>query len=84
MLDECSPEEWIFLINNAEYIFTDSFHGIIFSTIFEKKFIALKREYTEDINNRLIDYLDTIDEKDKYMLVPSYDKLKKMNWNLVK
>ena len=83
-LDDCSPEEWIYLIENCEYVITDSFHGIVFSTIFEKKFIALKREYTEDINNRLMDYLDTIDEKDKYMVVPNFVKLKKIKWDYKK
>ncbi len=83
-LDNCSPEEWLYLIKNAEYIFTDSFHGIIFSCIFEKNFIALKRDYKENINNRLIDFLNTIDESDKYMLVPNYEKLSKISWNYKK
>jgi len=26
----CSPENWLYLIDNAEYIFTDSFHGAVF------------------------------------------------------
>ena len=48
-IDNCSPEEWIWLIHNAEYIITDSFHGVVFSTIFNKKFFVLKRYYTENI-----------------------------------
>ena len=79
-LDDCSPEEWIYLIENSEYVITDSFHGIVFSTIFEKKFVAIKRDYKEDINNRLIDYLNTINESDKYISSSNLD-LKKLNWN---
>lgn len=30
-------EDFLSLINNAEYVFTDSFHGTIFSLLFEKK-----------------------------------------------
>lgn len=83
-INNCSPAQWIYLIKNAEYIFTDSFHGTVFSTIFEKKFIVLKRDYTQNINNRLIDYLDTIDESDKSMLIPNYEKIKEMNWDYKK
>jgi hypothetical protein len=33
-----APTEWLFLISNAEYILTNSFHGTVFSVIFNKKF----------------------------------------------
>ena len=32
-----SIQDWLYLIKNAEYIFTDSFHGLCFSLIFNKK-----------------------------------------------
>lgn len=33
------PQEWLWLLNNAEYVVTNSFHGIAFSINFNKKFI---------------------------------------------
>jgi hypothetical protein len=30
--------EWLEILDNAEYVFTDSYHGTIFSLIFEKQF----------------------------------------------
>ena len=39
-----SVSEWLYLIKNAKYIITDSFHGAVFSIIFEKQFIALMHE----------------------------------------
>lgn len=39
-LIDISPEEWLGLIQNAEEIFTNSFHGTVFSLIFEKKFYS--------------------------------------------
>lgn len=42
-IPEAGPSEWLNLIKNAEYIFTDSFHGCIFSTIFEKEVFLFKR-----------------------------------------
>lgn len=35
-----SPSEWIALFRDAEFIITDSFHGTVFSIIFQKPFIT--------------------------------------------
>lgn len=35
-----NPEEFLNLINNAEFVFTSSFHGVVFSIIFNKRFYA--------------------------------------------
>lgn len=32
------PQEFLWLLSNASYIVSDSFHGMVFSTIFEKNF----------------------------------------------
>lgn len=40
-LPDVGPGEFIYLVNNAEYVVTDSFHGICFSLIFQKKLIAI-------------------------------------------
>lgn len=37
------PSEWINLIKNAEYICTDSFHGTVFSLIYNKLFFTFRR-----------------------------------------
>ena len=34
--------EWLWLYNNSKAVFTDSFHGTIFSIIFKKPFITLR------------------------------------------
>lgn len=34
-------EEWLYFIRNAEYVVTDSFHGMAFSIIFNKQFVCL-------------------------------------------
>jgi hypothetical protein len=33
-----APAEWLCLMSNAEYVLTNSFHGTVFSVIFNKKF----------------------------------------------
>jgi len=42
-IKDASPEEFLKLIKNAKYILTDSYHGVLFSLIFNKEFFALKR-----------------------------------------
>lgn len=37
----CSVEEWISSINEAEFVITDSFHGMVFSIVFNKPFIVI-------------------------------------------
>lgn len=84
LINDCSPENWIWLINNAEIVITDSFHGAIFATIFHKKFIILKREYGIDINNRMIDYLKTIKEEDKFIHSSELKNISDFKWDYVK
>ena len=42
-ITEAGPSEWLNLIKNSEYVFTDSFHGCIFSAIFHKEMVLYKR-----------------------------------------
>lgn len=39
-----SVEEWLYNIKNAEFVITDSYHGMIFSIIFKKQFIVIKNQ----------------------------------------
>ena len=36
----CRPEEFLSWIKNATYVFTNSFHGTVFSLLYHKKFIS--------------------------------------------
>lgn len=38
------PLLFLSLYNNAEYIITDTFHGTVFATIYEKKFVVIKND----------------------------------------
>lgn len=42
-LFDVAPNDFIGLIQNAEYICTDSFHGTVFSLLFHKKFYLFRR-----------------------------------------
>lgn len=67
-----SCESFIQIFNNAKYIITDSYHGSVFSLIFNKPFICLRNEWRGNdrfddlclrfnINNRFIENLNKMD-----------------------
>lgn len=78
---DCSLQEWIWLIHNAEYIITDSFHGAAFSTNFQKKFVVTKRKEKFDMNARLFDFLNLINESDKYINLSEFETIKALEWD---
>lgn len=80
-VNDCSPEEWIWLIHHADYIISDSFHCIVFSTIFEKRFFAVTRYFTVDINVRLTDFLETIRHKEKMILNCEFKSADEYKWD---
>ena len=47
-----SPEEFLNLIKNADYVIASSFHAIVFATIFKKRFMAFIPPYA---SNRVMD-----------------------------
>lgn len=56
--DDYGPEEFVAFIQGAAYIYTDSYHGVLFSIIFQKPFYCLrdncvKNERVNDVRERL-------------------------------
>lgn len=60
-IKDASPEEWLKLIANSSYVFTNSFHGLAFSLIFEKQFAVELLPPPAITNARLIELLDKLD-----------------------
>lgn len=52
------PIDFIYYLYHADYVVTNSFHGTVFSVIFEKKFVCVPMQGT---SSRMIDLLNTID-----------------------
>ena len=59
-LYDVGPKEFVRLFRDAEYIFTDSFHGAAFSINFEKQFVVFERDKNTKVskNSRLYDLLE--------------------------
>ena len=63
-LHDVGPFEYLELIDNAEFVITNSFHAVAFSSIFEKKLIYYLKD---ELSNRILELLSMmeIEEFDK-------------------
>lgn len=52
-LADVDPSQFLFLVKNAKYVFTDSFHAIAFSIIYEKQFFVFNRSQNGEMNDRI-------------------------------
>ena len=74
------PAEFISLIENSEMVFTDSFHGTVFSLLFHRLFFTVQRPYQEgfgEMSSRLETLLDMVEMRER--LVDSVDQYKKVD-----
>lgn len=77
---ECSPQNWLWLVHHAEYVVTDSFHGLAFSTIFKRRFIAVERKKS-NLGNRITDFLCTIGQENKYVQIDRLASWDDLDWD---
>ncbi len=62
------PEVFLGAIKNSQYVFTDSYHGMIFSIVFEKPFWSIERQYqTYDQSSRQKSLLSLLDIPERYI-----------------
>lgn len=59
---EAGPREFLWYIENAKVILTDSFHAMSFSTIFHKSFYVFLRDTggQKSMNDRITDFLNNV------------------------
>lgn len=57
------PAEFLDFIKSAELFFTDSFHGVVFSILFSKPFIVLKRGAMNSRIDTLLNKFDLVNRK---------------------
>lgn len=57
-----SPEEWLWLIDNAKLVYTDSFHGTVFSILFRTPFVVTER-IGDGCESKMTSRIDTLLEK---------------------
>jgi hypothetical protein len=62
-----TPGQFLGLIKSAKYVLTNSFHGAVFSILFEKDFVCFPRDNAKDKKNlRMIELLDLVGLKARF------------------
>lgn len=75
---DISPADFVGLIRDAEYIFTDSFHCVAFSLIYHKEFYAFDRVSKWGVmNSRIIDLLTEVGCGERFYSIDSSELLYK-------
>ena len=80
-----SPEEFIWLVENATVIFTDSFHACVFSILFHKIFRVFRRNENgfEDMFDRIESLLEKFNLQENIFNGCNLNLLDSTNWNEV-
>ena len=60
-----SPDQWLSLIRNAQFVITDSFHGVALSIVFNVPFVALLKSTEPGQNARIIELLERLSLSDR-------------------
>lgn len=64
-----SPEEFVWMIHHCKRMYTDSFHGVVFSILFHKDFYVYQRGYVgvPDQSSRIINILSIMNLEDQFI-----------------
>lgn len=87
--EAAGPIQFLSLIRNASYVMTDSFHGTIFSLIFEKQFITFKRFKDNDKkgqNSRIVNLLGKVNLQNRLLdenQLTTFHKFGKVDYTMV-
>lgn len=76
-MNDVGPREFVSLIKNAEFVFTDSFHGAVFSLIHQIPFAVFERNKSGHVsmNSRLYDLLELFQEKDRLVNIGDFNRV---------
>ena len=69
------PAEFVQLIRDAEYVFTDSFHASVFSLLYQKKFFTFRRYNNDSVvstNGRLYSLLALVGQENRLLKGDEY------------
>lgn len=75
-LYDVSPADFVALIKNAQFVFTDSFHAAVFSAIYEKEFVVFDRSVGSSMGSRLSSLMKLLDMEARFCNTPIRNTLK--------
>ncbi len=84
-LKTVGPREWLGYIDGADYVVTNSFHGLCFSIVYEKEFFAdFLPEAVANTNSRMIGLLQQFELSHRQMNKDAdFDALETIDYSLV-
>ncbi len=65
-LYDIGPREFVSLIKNSAYVFTDSFHAMVFSGIYEKQYFVFRREAYPQMSSRIYSLCDLYETTERF------------------
>lgn len=80
-LKTADPIDFVNAIANAEYVVTNSFHGTVFSIIFNKKFYVELLKTDSKVNSRIENILYTFSLENR--IIDAHSQSDEVDWNLV-
>lgn len=84
MVLNCGPREFVKSIRNASYVITDSYHGMIFSIIYNKQFFVLERfnkNNKESQNSRIYNLVNKYNLNDR--LINDINDIENLQYHLI-
>lgn len=64
----CGPCEWVMALSKAKFVVTNSFHGVAFSILFKKNFVAVGLSGgKEGLNDRMLSLLKSCNLMDRFV-----------------
>lgn len=66
ILPFASPEEFLSLIKYADYIFTDSFHAVVFSNIYQRQYFVFNRDKKGSMSSRIFNIVNLFNTQERY------------------
>lgn len=82
-IPSASPEQFVGYFKYADYVLTNSFHGTVFSVIFERPFLV-ELESSGGRNQRVVDLLFSLKIQNREIINGSVEQYKeRIDWNQV-
>lgn len=78
-----TPNEWLWLFANAEFVVTNSFHGTAFSVNFGKQFVVEPLPVKTNVNSRIYDFLNLINLSNRIVGSQNYSNDAFINYDMV-
>ena len=65
-LYDVGPQDFVSLIKNAKYIFTDSFHATVFSGIYKKQYFVFPRNREVSMSSRIYSLIELYEAQERF------------------